>query len=111
MQLAWIGVFACHEGLPYMIRLVVPTLGLSKPKGPVGGMDVAERVDAVGRHVTRFHPAMRSLAGATGPTPSTHRWRRPLRAERLQLAAAALRGFIAGAVHALLDWILDHTTN
>ena len=71
MQLAWIGVFACHEGLPYMIRLVVPTLGLSKPKGPVGGMDVAERVDAVGRHVTRFHPAMRSLAGATAPTPST----------------------------------------
>jgi hypothetical protein len=71
MQLAWIGVFAGHEGLPYMIRLVVPTLGLSKPKGPVGGMDVAERVDAVGRHVTRFRPAMRSLAGATGPTPST----------------------------------------
>jgi hypothetical protein len=33
MQLAWIGVFACHEGLPYMVRLVVPTLGLSKPKG------------------------------------------------------------------------------
>ena len=71
MQLAWIGMFRCHDGLPYMIRLVVPTLGLSKPKGPVGGMDVAERVEEVGRHVTRFHPAMRSLAGATGPTPST----------------------------------------
>jgi hypothetical protein len=71
MQLAWIGVFASHEGSPYMIRLVVPTLGLCKPKVPVGGMDVAERVEAVGRHVTRFRPAMRSLAGATGPTPST----------------------------------------
>ena len=53
-----------------MIRLVVPTLGLCKPKVPVGGMDVAGRVEAVGRHVTRFRPAMRSLTGATGPTPS-----------------------------------------
>jgi hypothetical protein len=33
------------------------------------------------------------------------------RRERLVLAAAAVRGFIAGAVHALLDWILDHTVN
>jgi hypothetical protein len=33
------------------------------------------------------------------------------RRERLVLAAAALRGFIAGAVHALLDWILDHFAN
>ena len=57
-------------GLPYMIRLVVPTLGLCTPKVPVGGMDVAGWVEAVGRHVTRFRPAMRSLTGATGPTPS-----------------------------------------
>jgi hypothetical protein len=33
------------------------------------------------------------------------------RREKLILAAAALRGFIAGAVHAVADWILDHTTN
>jgi hypothetical protein len=33
------------------------------------------------------------------------------RRERLLLAAAAVRGFIAGAVHALLEWILDNTTN
>jgi hypothetical protein len=33
------------------------------------------------------------------------------RRERLALAGAALRGLIAGAVHALLDWILDHTAN
>jgi hypothetical protein len=32
-------------GLPYMIRLVVLTLGLCKPKVPVGGMDVAGRVE------------------------------------------------------------------
>ena len=38
-------------GLPYLIRVVVPTLGLHKPKVPVQGMDLAGTVAAVGATV------------------------------------------------------------
>jgi NADPH:quinone reductase-like Zn-dependent oxidoreductase len=43
-------------GLPYLIRLAVPTLGLRRAKTPALGMDVAGTVEAVGGGVTRFQP-------------------------------------------------------
>jgi NADPH:quinone reductase-like Zn-dependent oxidoreductase len=43
-------------GLPYLIRLVVPSLGLRGPRTSVLGMDMAGTVEAIGPNVTRFQP-------------------------------------------------------
>jgi NADPH:quinone reductase-like Zn-dependent oxidoreductase len=48
------GVWHVMTGLPYPIRLA--GYGLRAPKTPVLGADVAGVVEAVGNHVTRFHP-------------------------------------------------------
>lgn len=45
------GVWHLMTGLPYLVRL---GFGLTKPKNPVPGMDVAGRVVAIGERVTRF---------------------------------------------------------
>lgn len=46
------GVWHLMTGMPYLLRLM--GFGLTKPKNPVPGMDVAGRVVAVGSHVSRF---------------------------------------------------------
>jgi NADPH:quinone reductase-like Zn-dependent oxidoreductase len=48
------GVWHMMAGLPYLIR--VAGFGLRVPKTPVRGYDVAGRVEAVGKNVTRFQP-------------------------------------------------------
>lgn len=48
------GVWHLMTGRPYLVRLA--GYGLLKPKTPVIGLDVAGRVIAVGKDVTRFQP-------------------------------------------------------
>jgi NADPH:quinone reductase-like Zn-dependent oxidoreductase len=48
------GVWHLMTGLPYLVRVM--GYGLGKPKNGVRGRDVAGRVEAVGKHVTRFRP-------------------------------------------------------
>jgi hypothetical protein len=55
-----------------------------------------------------------ALATTTAPHPETvmtTNHRRSTRRERIALTAAALRGVLAGATHALLSWLLEHYAN
>ncbi len=63
-----IGDWHLMAGLPYLIRM---GYGLRAPKARVRGTDVAGRVEAVGKHVTQFHPGDEVFGTCTAPSPNT----------------------------------------
>jgi len=99
------GVWHLMTGTPYPIRLA--GFGLTKPKQPIQGLDVAGRVVAVGSDVTRFSPGDEVFGIASGsfaeyavakqdklaPKPSTTTFE--------QAAASAISGITA--LQALTD--------
>jgi NADPH:quinone reductase-like Zn-dependent oxidoreductase len=88
-------------GLPYLIRIVVPTLGLRKPKVRVRGMDVAGTVEAVGQHVTRFQPGDEVFGWCDGAfaeyacAPEDQLAAKPATLSFEQAAAVPISGFAA----------------
>jgi NADPH:quinone reductase-like Zn-dependent oxidoreductase len=88
-------------GLPYLIRLVVPSLGLRKPKVRVRGMDVAGTVEAVGTQVTRFQPGDEVFGWCDGAfaeyasAPQDHLAAKPANLSFEQAAAVPTSGFAA----------------
>jgi NADPH:quinone reductase-like Zn-dependent oxidoreductase len=88
-------------GLPYLIRVVVPSLGLRRPKVPVQGMDVAGRVEAVGGDVTRFQPGDAVFGWCDGSfaeyavAPEDHLAGKPAALSFEQAAVVPISGFAA----------------
>ena len=88
-------------GLPYMIRLAVPTLGLRKPKVPVLGMDVAGTVEAVGKGVTQFAPGDEVFGWTDGSfaeyavAPADHLASKPATLLFEEAAVVPISGFAA----------------
>jgi NADPH:quinone reductase-like Zn-dependent oxidoreductase len=96
------GVWHVMTGLPYLIRVVVPSLGLRKPRVPVRGMDLAGRVEAAGKGVTRFQPGDAVFgwtdAGAYAQyttAPEDHLAPKPARLSFEQAAAVPISAFAA----------------
>jgi NADPH:quinone reductase-like Zn-dependent oxidoreductase len=88
-------------GLPYLIRVAVPTLGLRKPKVPVLGMDLAGTVEAVGQKVTRFQPGDEVFGWCDGAfaeyavAPQDHLAAKPTNLSFEQAAVVPTSGFAA----------------
>ena len=102
------GVWHVMTGLPYLVRLVVPTLGLRRPKVAVRGMDLAGRVEAVGKDVTRFRPGDEVFGWTDGGAyaayacaPEDHLAPKPSKLSFEQAAAVPISGF--AALQALRD--------
>ena len=102
------GVWHVITGLPYLIRIVVPTLGLRRPKVPIRGMDLAGRVEAVGKDVTRFQPGDAVFGWTDGGSyaeyacaPEDHFAPKPSNLSVAQAAAVPISGF--AALQALRD--------
>jgi NADPH:quinone reductase-like Zn-dependent oxidoreductase len=95
------GVWHVMTGLPYLIRVVVPNLGLRKPKVPVRGMDVAGLVEAVGKDVTRFRPGDEVFGWSDGSyaeyvsAPEDHVALKPANLSFEQAAAVPISAFAA----------------
>jgi NADPH:quinone reductase-like Zn-dependent oxidoreductase len=89
-------------GPPYLIRVVVPTLGLHRPRSPVRGMDLAGNVEAVGSTVTRFQPGDEVFGWTDGGSyaeyacaPEDHFAPKPSNLSVAQAAAVPISGFAA----------------
>jgi NADPH:quinone reductase-like Zn-dependent oxidoreductase len=96
------GVWHVMAGMPYLVRLLVPTMGLRKPKVPVRGMDLAGTVEAVGDKVTRFQPGDAVFGWTdTGSyaeyacTPEDQLAPKPANVSFEQAAAVPISGFAA----------------
>jgi NADPH:quinone reductase-like Zn-dependent oxidoreductase len=88
-------------GLPYLIRIVVPDLGLRRPKVSVRGMDVAGRVEAVGSTVTRLRSGDEVFGWCDGSfaeyacAPEDNLALKPAALSFEQAAAVPISGFAA----------------
>ncbi len=93
------GVVHLMEGLPYVIRTM--GFGFRRPKHPVPGQDLAGRVVAVGRDVTRFTVGDEVLGTADGTwaevavTTEDRLVHRPSNLDAVQAAAVATSGVTA----------------